>query len=639
MAEARVVSSDEDVAAVVAEDRAEGRQPATTSTEPTHDDYIRRLFHIESGGNPYNVTGSNRGLAQFGPEEERKYGIDASNRHLPETQARAVTAEYRNNHPMLSRVAGREATFADHYLAHQQGLAGASALLRNPDMPAWQAIRQFYPNDRIAQSAIMGNIPRGSPLKGLDVNQISSAGFVSYWRDKFNQGLPGAATGAGSEAYASRIGGSPEDMSGRYNTPLSAAQTTQFNAWAKGQGLNVDAEKHDYDIQGAWLANPELDLRKAHGTDKFKKPNHPTFSNESQYSGLDGYVGGQWANKGPYWEFEPSEHNLKQHSATQLQGYFDHYEGKNELKLASSNVKQAGLVDWLLGRKPSGPGPGPAEAKGTPPEQADPIKGLIAQTAPRDWPTEEEAEFQAQYNPPGQTGETGRVLGQMRLYQTAGDKKGQGKKTIQSFEPGQIYGLRDLTEAAKTGEDPTKSMTLNLADHPAIGMIVQPMIQQAARASTRSALATLGFNPGRTAIEVSGQRYNVGGLTQPEGEASMWVNASSPSAMVHESIHRGIYMLTRFEHTKDEANKILKKLDDYKPFKVGNQDSEELAVRQIMRTVMGDVESKDPRADTKQIAAAKLMFEDGAHATEATRLIHRLEQMAAESVGRRGGPH
>jgi hypothetical protein len=150
--------------------------------------YIRRLFHIESGGDPYNRTGSNRGLGQFGPTEEHLYGINDANRHTPEAQASAVALERAHNDPTLTRVLGREPTDAEHYLAHQQGLAGANALLGNPDVPAWQAIRPYYRSDAIAQKAITGNIPGDSPLKRLNVNDISSAGFTAMWRDKFNRG-------------------------------------------------------------------------------------------------------------------------------------------------------------------------------------------------------------------------------------------------------------------------------------------------------------------------------------------------------------------------------------------------------------------------------------------------------------------
>ena len=39
------------------------------------DPYTSRLFQLESGGDPNAVTGSNRGLGQFGPSEEAQFGL------------------------------------------------------------------------------------------------------------------------------------------------------------------------------------------------------------------------------------------------------------------------------------------------------------------------------------------------------------------------------------------------------------------------------------------------------------------------------------------------------------------------------------------------------------------------------------
>ena len=55
-------------------------------------DYANRLFHIESGGDP-NATspgGRNKGLAQFSPDLEAKYGITDANRTDPHAQLSAV---------------------------------------------------------------------------------------------------------------------------------------------------------------------------------------------------------------------------------------------------------------------------------------------------------------------------------------------------------------------------------------------------------------------------------------------------------------------------------------------------------------------------------------------------------------------
>jgi hypothetical protein len=169
----------------------------TSSEAGSNPNYTARVFKLESGGDPYNVTGSNRGLAQFGPEEERKYGINNSNRHLPEVQAAALARETKENTPRLVAALGRQPTDAELYITHQQGAAGGPALLANPTAPAWQAIRQYYPNENIAKKAITGNIPTGNPLRGVPVDQITAGDFVNMWKQKYGGGSSAPSTAVG----------------------------------------------------------------------------------------------------------------------------------------------------------------------------------------------------------------------------------------------------------------------------------------------------------------------------------------------------------------------------------------------------------------------------------------------------------
>jgi hypothetical protein len=155
------------------------------------DAYVNRLFKIESGGDPNNKTGSNYGLAQFSYADMK--GLGFSN-PLDPAQARGATlAEMNRNAAPLAALLGRGATPGEFYLAHQQGLAGASDLLKNPDMPAWQAIRGRYGSDAIAQQAITGN---GGTL------DMTSKQFSDMWVQKFENGMDRASTSATSLASA-----------------------------------------------------------------------------------------------------------------------------------------------------------------------------------------------------------------------------------------------------------------------------------------------------------------------------------------------------------------------------------------------------------------------------------------------------
>jgi len=50
----------------------------------------------------------------------------------------------------------------------------------------------------------------------------------------------------------------------------------------------------DYDFPGAYKAGVQPDPMTGHWPDTYKKPNHPTFSEESIYSSLTGTKPGRW---------------------------------------------------------------------------------------------------------------------------------------------------------------------------------------------------------------------------------------------------------------------------------------------------------------------------------------------------------
>jgi hypothetical protein len=225
--------------------------------------YTANTFDIESGGNPNAVTGSNRGLGQFGPQEEREYGINDSNRRDPEVQARALRMEAEGNIPRLSAVLGRPPTEGELYLAHQQGPGGAPALLANPDAPAWQAVRRFYPDDQTAKLAIAGNIPRTSPLASLPVEAIKAGDFVSLWTSRYGRGPAGGGppspSGGGMMAFAPTTSASltSSDLargpgSGGQPAPSSAAPgnggiwTPRFRNALITAGLSLAANRSPY---------------------------------------------------------------------------------------------------------------------------------------------------------------------------------------------------------------------------------------------------------------------------------------------------------------------------------------------------------------------------------------------------------
>ncbi len=118
----------------------------------------------------------------------------------------------------------------------------------------------------------------------------------------------------------------PLDFSAKFNTPIPPEKMGDFNAWVADQarktGRNPLNDRYDYDVNGFFLSGGGKDAR-SHMTDRFKKPNHPTFSNESQYHGVGGNLGGKWITApGGSSYYEPSPLNVQMHGIQGLKQYF-----------------------------------------------------------------------------------------------------------------------------------------------------------------------------------------------------------------------------------------------------------------------------------------------------------------------------
>lgn len=114
---------------------------------------------------------------------------------------------------------------------------------------------------------------------------------------------------------------------------MPAGQEDAFKAWKAKYAPNDDGS--DYDLQGAFLAGVKPDADRGHFPDTFKKPNHPTFSDESQYNGApDGnggtYQGGKWGDGD---SFTASDTNVKMHGQDGLSAYFKKEEPNSKLNL------------------------------------------------------------------------------------------------------------------------------------------------------------------------------------------------------------------------------------------------------------------------------------------------------------------
>jgi len=80
-----------------------------------------------------------------------------------------------------------------------------------------------------------------------------------------------------------------------YDTKLDPDEEAAFQAWKAENAPNDSGE--DYDLRGAWKAGLSKDADTGHMADTYKKPNHPTFSDQSQYAiGADAPKAGHWAD-------------------------------------------------------------------------------------------------------------------------------------------------------------------------------------------------------------------------------------------------------------------------------------------------------------------------------------------------------
>lgn len=89
----------------------------------------------------------------------------------------------------------------------------------------------------------------------------------------------------GSAADAKR-----ENRTGEFDTKLSGNEENSYQLWKQSLPQQLQSEA-DYDLRGYYQEHGTEDTD-GHLTDKYKKPNHPTFSVESKY-----YKKGMWAGK------------------------------------------------------------------------------------------------------------------------------------------------------------------------------------------------------------------------------------------------------------------------------------------------------------------------------------------------------
>ena len=142
------------------------------------------------------------------------------------------------------------------------------------------------------------------------------------------------------------------DFSDRFNTKLSDEDEEAFQAWAKENHREKDV--YDYDLRGAWKelqSGSMSEDQRGHLGDKYKKPNHPTFSSESIYSNGDG---GRWSVDASGANVFTPGRKLSEAEADYLREYFARVEPGVVLNL-SGRIDRSSASDATLDpTKPTG---------------------------------------------------------------------------------------------------------------------------------------------------------------------------------------------------------------------------------------------------------------------------------------------
>lgn len=179
--------------------------------------------------------------------------------------------------------------------------------------------------------------------------------------------------------------------------------------------------------------------------------------------------------------------------------------------------------------------------------------------------------------------------------------------------------------------DPNKvPMPAARVSYPSHYGIDPDLYAKAALAVEGSGLAKLGFDPNRTVLgnnEMSMGNSVIHGLQLPESD-EMWVYAKDPSAIVHESIHRGIEKLKGSPFWKKEFDEFSQ--DPYN----------EYVVRQLMENKMGDPEANIGKLSEQQRNNARWAFNQSSYANQRTKTLQQMEDAAAQYIAAKhpGGP-
>lgn len=178
------------------------------------------------------------------------------------------------------------------------------------------------------------------PKVSADIAAKIESGLFSKSRDTLALGLAQRPV-----RYSSTEEFEEQDFTDQYNTQLTPEEEREFQAWAKAEGRERDV--FNYDLRGAWKelkSGTMSEDARGHLGDKYKKPNHPTFSDQSIYS-TEENRGGHWSVENGQDVFVPGR-ELSAAEANYLQRYFAEREPGVQLKARVKDSDGTVVDDW-----------------------------------------------------------------------------------------------------------------------------------------------------------------------------------------------------------------------------------------------------------------------------------------------------
>lgn len=144
------------------------------------------------------------------------------------------------------------------------------------------------------RQTLTGTPPPHGMLIGPDMGQDSFANkaLANLPDDVKTTGTEGGAISA-AQTTEKPVGRQPVTAGTQYDTKLTQEEEVSFKNW-KATYAPKDSGA-DYDLRGAFKAGVTPDPETGHWPDTFKKPNHPTFSDQSKYAtGANAAKAGTW---------------------------------------------------------------------------------------------------------------------------------------------------------------------------------------------------------------------------------------------------------------------------------------------------------------------------------------------------------